>query len=251
MQEYRSKGWLKNEYSKEELSIRKIAQFCNCDYKTIWKWLKKFNISIRSRGKGHYLAKTNHCNLSKEARQWIDGELLGDGCLQAYLNYSARITYSSKYEEYINYISNTLETFGIKQAGKIYKRYHKDMDCYSYQYISLCYAELLPIYKQWYPEGKKIIPRELKLTSLALRQEYIGDGSLVHFKNYRPRIVLYTNGFTILDVKWLVKQLNKLDFKTTRQPARNVIGISVHSTKDFLDYIGKSPVQCYQYKWNY
>jgi len=31
----------------------------------------------------------------------------------------------------------------------------------------------------------------------------------------------------------------------------NVIGISTYSTKQFLDYSGSSPVECYKYKWNY
>ena len=51
-------------------------------------------------------------------------------------------------------------------------------------------------------------------------------------------------------MKWLTQQLNKLGFKTTIT-ADNRIRISAYSTKDFLNYIGKCPVKCYQYKFNY
>ena len=60
-----------------------------------------------------------------------------------------------------------------------------------------------------------------------------------------------SNGFRISDVEWLVRQLNKLGFKVKRQPSNNSIGISVHSVKDFLDYIGKCITECYEYKWAY
>jgi len=248
---YKDKDWLSRKYIDKKLSAYQIAKICNCNHTTILRWLKKFNISRRSYSKAIHLAKANHCNLSQKAKQWIDGELLGDGCLYSQSEYSARFRYSSKYFEYIQYISDILKSFGIKQLGKINKYYHKEMDCYSYNYSSLYYKELLAIKKRWYPKGNKIISMDIELTPLTLRQWYIGDGCLGHPKNRNPSIVLYTCGFLIKDVEWLKKQLNKLGFKSTRRNCDNSIHISTHSTKDFLDYIGKCPVKCYQYKWNY
>lgn len=231
---------------------------CEVNNTTIGRWLKRFNISRYSRAEAAHLGGTNHhCNLSQKAIDWISGELLGDGSIQSTSSYSAYFVYSSKYLEYIKYIKDTLESFGIK-GGKIRKRYHTKektlfakQDYHSYFYRSYCYIELLPLRKKWYPEGKKIIPKDLRLNPLVLRQHYIGDGSLSHPKNGRPYISLSTNGFLISDVNWLVEQLIKLGFKATRQPAINVIAISTHSTKDFLNYIGRLKVQCYQYKFNY
>ena len=219
---------------------------------TILNWLKKFNIPIRSINEAFHLARGNHCKLSNEAKQWINGELLSDGCLYSQSKWSARFIYTSKHEEYILHISDTLNSFGIKQCGKIHKIYHKKYNCYSYHYVSLTYEELLPIRKLWYPNGKKIIPRNLKLTPVVLLQEHIGDGCLKHPKDGRPYIKLYTNGFLIEDVERLVEELNKLGFKSTRLPSNNSIRISSYSTKEFLKYIGnKSPTKCYDYKFNY
>lgn len=251
MKNYKNRNWLNRKYWEEKLSTAQIAELCHCSKTPIRYWLKKFNIPIRSCSEGIYLATSNHCELSDKARQWIDGELMGDGHLRLQSKYSANIGYSSKHLEYIRYVSDTLKSFGIGQAGKIRKMKCKKWGNHAYHYESLCYVELLPIRKRWYPNNKKIIPRDLKLTPLVLRQEMIGDGCLVHHKNCRPDIILATCGFPIKDVEWLVKELNKLGFKSRRQPVNNLIGISTYSTKQFLHYIGECPVQCYQYKWEY
>lgn len=251
MKNYKNKDWLEYKYLNEKLSTIQISNLCSCNNTTIWRWLKKLNIPIRSWGDAGYLARGNHCNLFDMAKQWIDGELLGDGCLFSQSKYSACFQYSSKHREYIQYISDTLKSFGIKQSGKIRKYKDKRWNCSTYPYKSLSYAELLPIRRRWYPEGKKIIPRDLELTPLVLKQEHVGDGCLVHRGGGRPHIELATCGFTIPDVEWLVKKLNETGFMSTRQPADNTIHISTYSTKQFLDYIGKSPTKCYQYKFNY
>lgn len=250
---YCNKNWLKKQYLDNKLSAIQIGELCNCCQGNIWKYLKKFNIPRRSQGEATHLISGNHCNLSDEARQWIDGELLGDGCLESNCIYSARFSYGSKYPEYIQYVSDTLKSFGIKQAGKIIKKHLTDrnMDCYVYFYHSLFYEELSSIHKRWYPERKKIIPQDLKLTPLILRQEMIGDGCLCHGKRGNPYIILATCGFLIKDVELLIKKLINLGFKTTRLPSQNSIRISSYSTKQFLDYIGKSPVKCYDYKFAY
>jgi len=246
---YNNKDWLCDQYLRKKLSIYEIAKLCGVNYQIIRYWLIKYNIPLRSYSEATYLAEMNHCKLSQEAIYFINGELLGDGSLKSISPYSALFNYGSKYLEYIRYIKDTLKSFGIKQAGNINKHYYKNLDCYTYHYNSLCYAELLPIYKNWYPDGRKIVPKDIKLTPLTCKQWYIGDGSLKHSKNRKPTIELSTDGFTISDVEWLVKQLKKLNFKATRQPFGNKVYISAYSVKDFLNYIGDCPVNCYQYKW--
>ena len=249
---YHNKKWLRNKYIDEKLSTFQIAELVKIGQPTIWYWLKKFDIPHRSHSEANHLSQANHCNLTRKAVEWINGELLGDGCLCSNNNYSARFSYTSKYLEYAQYISDTLKSFGIKQVGKINKMYHERLDCYSYHYDSRRYVELLPIRKHWYPKGKKIIPKDIKLTPLICRQLYIGEGCLHRLTNVgRPYIRLATCGFVIEDIEWLVKQLMKLGFKVKRQPSSNTIRISAFSTKDFLDYIGKCPVECYQYKFRY
>jgi len=242
---YQNKEWLLEKYIDKKMPSTKIGKLCNVSFQPILSHLRKFNIPIRSYSEAGNLARGNHCKLSKEAIEWINGELLGDGCLASYSGYSAYFKYGSKYLEYINYVSITLNHFGINRSGKI--RIEKTTGCYSYASIS--YKELSPIYKKWYPKGKKIVPEDLRLSPLTCRQWYIGDGSLSHPIDSGPFIRLATYGFPVLNVKRLVEELNTLGFKTTYQPKNNIIRISVRSTKNFLNYISSCPVSCYQYKW--
>lgn len=251
--EYKDRKWLKNKYLKENLSTYKIAKICNVHHMTISRWLNRYNIPIYSRGEATHLATSNHCKLSKKAINWINGELLGDGSLNKLSSYSARFTYTSKYLEYIKYVSTILESFGIKQVGRINKYYHRKLDCYTYSYASHSYVDLLHLYKKWYPGDKKMIPKDLELTPLVIRQWYIGDGFLKNRmqKNIKPHIILYADGFTVSNIQLIIEKLTKLGFKVTRWLSRNVICFSVHSIKDFFDYIGECPVECYQYKFSY
>lgn len=246
---YKDKEWLYNKYQNENLSTYQIGKLCGMSGQVICKWLLKYNIPRQ------YLEhiNRNHCDLSQEAIEWINGELLGDMSLQSRSTHSAQFGYSSKYLEYINYISNTLESFGIKRTGRITKRIDKKYNSQSWSYQSLCYPGLLLIRKKWYPDNKKIVPKDIRLTPITLRQHYIGDGCLLYPKRGKPYIILSTNNYSISDIEWLRVQLINLGIRTTRQKAikGNTIYVSPYSTKDFLKYIGDCPVECYKYKWNY
>jgi len=246
---YKNKEWLYNKYINEKLSSNEIGKECNVKHQTIIRMLRKHDIPVRSSGEGYHIKMGNHSHLSQEAIEWINGELLGDGCIEINSKYSAKFKYGSKYPEYIRYVRDALELFGIGKAGRVYKVYHKDMDCYSYHCFSRAYPELLTIHKQWYKEGKKIIPKDIKLTPLTCRQWYIGDGCLTILKHSK-NIVLATYGFLVKDVEWLTEQLNKINIKANRQK-KNAIYLSAYSVEDFLKYIGKCPIECYKYKWGY
>lgn len=247
---YRNKEWLGNKYHKENLNTYQIGRICKVSDTTIGYWLRKFNYSCRSNGESFHIRFGNHFKLSQEAFEWINGEMCGDGYLCSRSPWSAGFSYASKYLEYIQYIADTLKSFGIEQAGEIIKRQDKKWGCYSYSYRSRDYEELLPIHNRWYPDGKKIIPKYLQLTPIMLRQFYIGDGCLKKPKRGRPYITLATNGFIIADVEWLVEQLIKLGFKA-KMYMTHIIQISTYSTRGFLNYIGGCPVECYKYKFNY
>jgi len=246
---YRNREWLKQKYIDERLSTTQISKLCNSGNTVIANWLHRLNISICSCSKAIHLRKTNHCSLSEKSIEWINGELLGDGSLESSCIYSARFVYTSQYPEYIRYVSDALKSYNI--LGKIYKCKNKKSGNYDYSFHGITYAELLPIRNQWYPNGKKIIPRDIVLTPLVCRQWYIGDGFLTHTQKGTQYIRLSTDDFLQEDINWLIKELLKIGFKATIQPSSNRIIISVYSTKAFLKYIGDCPVECYQYKWNY
>ena len=189
--------------------------------------------------------------MTKGAKEWIEGELLGDGHLGTSSYMSAWFEYSSKYEEYIHYVSNTLRGFGIEQVGKI-RSSVSSFGTKAYRYTSRSYVELFDVWVGWYAFGRKEIPkRDLHLTPIVCRQWYIGDGSLLKPGRIMPSIRLATCGFSIADVLWLITELKHLGFLATYQQHNNSIYISAYSTQNFLEYLGECPVKCYEYKWRY
>jgi hypothetical protein len=188
----------------------------------------------------------------KEAIEWINGELLGDGRLELITSGSVRFRYSSKYFEYIEYVKNMINSFGIN-GKKIYK-YRRTNKSYDYKYASRSHKELLHLCNKWYPSGKKIVPKDIELTPLTCRQWYIGDGCLRCQGKRNPHIIIYTDGFSIPDIDLLLKKLTNLGFKVARQIHHHnkwIIYISSYSTKEFLNYIGECPVKRYEYKFDY
>lgn len=252
MNEYLNHIELLDLYWNRKLSLYQIAKLLNVSSSTIYRLMEKFNIPKRNCGYALHLAMSNHCKLSQKTINWISGEMLGDGCLYSQSKYSAIFDYGSKHWEYINYIADILKSFGIKQSGKIQKRRtHGNNTLFpnAFHYHSCSYVELKILYDKWYPNGKKIIPKDIKLTPITLRQWYIGDGGLFIPNRGRKSIILSTYSFSINGVNLLVEKLNNIGFKVTRRPSNNTIKIWVNSCKDFLNYIGKCPVKCYQYKW--
>ena len=212
------------------------------------------DVPVRSRSASIFLAERNFLTISPELLEILEGELLGDGSVVMNGNYSARYSHSSKYEEYLIWLSDQLAGLGIEQVGKIYRYKSKGNDGVYYFYGSKSYPELITIRERWYPRGKKIVPKDLELTPMIVRQWYIGDGSLKHprhRKHERPNITLATCGFDKQSVEHLIGELKKQGFIVTHQPSNNVIGLSSYSVQDFLSWIGPCPVPCYDYKWNY
>jgi len=61
---------------------------------------------------------------------------------------------------------------------------------------------------RWYPNGKKIIPKNLVLNPVVLAHWYMGDGS-VSVPKGRLQVRLHTNGFMDSDVTFLIKMMHK------------------------------------------
>ena len=244
---HHNKDWLYQKYITEKMSLTNIAAIQGVSTSTIWKWIHRFNIPVRTISESKHIQSANHFVITDKFIEWIDGELLGDGCLYSRSAYSACVVYSSKYLEYIDYVSGLLDNFGIEQLGYIVKN-ETVYNSIGYQYKSKYYVELKKLYSRWYPSGKKAVPRDLKLAPVTLRQWYIGDGSIgTHGGNTRA-IRLATCSFDDSDIFFLISLLEDIGIVATKH-AENRIYISTKSVDKFLEYIGECPVYCYQYKW--
>lgn len=248
---YENKEWLYEHYVIQEESALIMAKMAGCGNVTILRWLRKFDISIRTRSEGTFLANKNSLNLSDELSDLLDGELLGDGHAGMMGPRSARYCHTSQYKEYLIWLSKTFADLGIEQSGKINKYWGEDYETFVYKYTSRSYPELVPTRQRFYPEGKKIVPKDLILTPIMARHWFLGDGGLYGQAGGRPHIEFATCYFDKASIDYLLKEFRGKGFKVNHWPSSNKIGMSVKSVKDFLEYIGPCPIDCYSYKWDY
>lgn len=158
---------------------------------------------------------TNPKILTPIQHEVLTGHLLGDGCLGIRKQcINPRFTLRRKLGD-IEYIKwtfgkfNNLCSANAVCTGQTYdERYDK---IYKWCNLETRYIPaFLPYYNKWYPEGEKIVPRDLVLTPLIIAA-WVGDDGAVstsYSKNKRLRIVLHTQGFPEDDVLFLRELLN-------------------------------------------
>ena len=118
-------------------------------------------------------------------QEFINGELLGDMCISSRSKISGRIIYASKHKTYIEWISDILNGFGIKQAGNIIKYTHKKNKGTYYTYTSISMPMLKKLHNKWYYGNRKVIPKDLKLTPVIdeINLRYDGAEELIKILN--------------------------------------------------------------------
>jgi len=244
-----------NLLKQKKLSIKRIGKSPFIDKNELVKFKEFFKGSVSMADKVHRV-KQNHFIWNDEMKQILDGELLGDGCLQRYKNrplidYYFVLGINSK--EYCEYI---VKSFPM---GLFNNRVYLSKNNKTYFIKSRSDPYLTEQHKRWYKNKKEIIPSDLKLTPKACFHWYICDGHLAKRENRNSYINLYTDRFDKKQIeKILIKQLidigfNAKIFKHYRAKNDNrgfAIRISTDSTRSFLNFIGKPIIKDYKYKWD-
>lgn len=152
--------------------------------------------------------------LSKIQEQILIGGLLGDLSLYQYkkqINSGIVINRAIKDKGYLEYQLGIFKEFcptGIKIRDTFDKRTNK---IYTGCCLRSQVAEVFNLYKQkWYPEGIKIVPRDLKLTSLICAIWFCDDGSITYTGPNKTgrRISLYADSFIKEDCIFLQSALS-------------------------------------------
>jgi hypothetical protein len=200
--------------------------------------------------------------LSLKVLEVIDGEMLGDGSL-AMSEKNARFTYGTINREWTDYLREALseiemsivrtqpETRTVDEDGKVSHRQEK------YVWETLVHTGLTEQRKRWYPDGKKIVPRDLVLTPTVLLHWYIGDGSVKKPgpKSEKQEIFLHSNCFNDNDIDFLIEKLAGLGIearanRTSPTKSGQKLRIVNSSIPRFFNVIGQCPVPSYQKKWD-
>lgn len=182
-----------------------------------------------------------------EKLDFVDGFLLGDGSISK--KYS-HISWTVKYQEFSEHIKYNLQCYQPTSRQK----YMIDSRCKKGGYISnfgrtKCHPDITAQRKRWYPDGKKIVPKDVSLSPESVLIWYLSDGTFIR----NQLIILCTDGFTHEEVFYLVSRLQKIGInckKTNSHLDYPRIKILQYSLGSFFKYIGrKSPIKCYDYKF--
>jgi len=156
------------------------------------------------------LASISDEKLTNIQEQILNGHLLGDGGItKGNKNSSFGITRKDTDKNYILWTVKNFENF-IYSTGV---NYNQTLDKRSNKIYSSVYfqTKVHPIFteyrKKWYPEDKKIVPKDLILTPLTIAVWFADDGFLFQSSRNNLRMTLATNGFRHEDVLHLQNQL--------------------------------------------
>ncbi len=248
-----TKKYLSEKYLKEKKGISDLAKLHKVDRETIKRYLEKNKISRRTFKEQKMINNPpKEFAINNLCLPFIDGLLLGDASIPKRKDgiKPRSLTQACKYEEYLNYIKIKLENFGIS-CSPLLARWINDARCKNKGYSQIFlqshrYKTFEKFRERWYDKGIKIVPRDLTITPDLLLQTYLCDG------NFYRHITLCLNAFNFEEILFLKKLLeDELKIKPTikKQKGQFMLVIKKSESHEFLSYIGKCPVKCYEYKW--
>jgi hypothetical protein len=247
---YQSKEWLRQQYWGFGLSTRQIAKQVGCDDETIRHWLMRFDISRRP------ATNINYVSLTPELLELLDGHLLGDMSVVQERKQSASLSQGNKHQVYLNWLSNLLSAYHVEKRGQI-KEYQNKVGK-SWIYHSRYYRDFVALRERWYPDGRKVVPADIKLTPITVRDWFLDDGSFFKAKgNVIGRVDLATNAFIRREVEFLTSRLVSAIGSNSIHVHEAMVGWTIQFSEQktvqrFFDYIGACPEGLefiYGYKW--
>lgn len=167
--------------------------------------------------------------LTQEQISYLNGLMLGDGCLSKFVlkskNCRLRIQRKLTDLDFLEKQYNIFKDFyknRIKLSSYFDSRTNKKYEnCYSQTRFT---EEFGKFREKWYPNGKKIVPRDLKLNDIILYQWFCDDGCIIAKSKKNLRTKFATHGFVKEDVKFLQKLLNDYlnsNFKINKEKQKN------------------------------
>lgn len=205
-------------------------------------------IKLRSLAETNHMRFANHTKLSNQALDMITGWLLGDGGIW-YTGKQAYFCLTSKHKEYVDYANNIMKEEGLN--CRINKVVDKKYNSIAYKMFTPSTIQFAELYNKWYFNGKKIVPKNLKLTKTAVKNWIMDDGTRDKKKGH---LRLCTCSFTVNECEYLSSKLNLLldednaSWVVEKKKYPRIYMPRVYADKLF-NILGKCDVICFSYKW--
>lgn len=248
-----SKDVLIELYVKQHMTSGNIAQILNCGGTTIRGYLNRYNIPIRHMREAQRIRRLKTVLIPDDFLAILNGLLLSDGSLINPNNFQAYYSQSSNQEGFIMYLVDVFKKYCYFQSyGSCPKFDEKYNKTYVLWHIySMCTAELRELYDKWYPDGKKHIPEDIALTPNTVLFWYLGDGTKVKNKYCS---FLCTDAFQRNELEILAAAFAKVGIEADIIKFRQYYRLRIsrkENFNNFMKYMGKNPVSCYDYKFDY
>lgn len=184
-------------------------------------------------------------SLTKFERSIIVGSVLGDGYMRIMPGRSdafLEINHSIKAKEYADYKYQGLKRLCESSP----KERITNGDRHAYRFFTKQHKDLTGLYVLFYKNGRKVVPKGLKLDSLMVAIWYMDDGS----KSRDRDVYLNTQQFSINDQKKLLQSLRELGINARLNKDKKYYRIRIlkESVLAFMNIIGPHIVPSMQYK---
>lgn len=238
---------LEHIYTSERATAMELCRRFGVSRAAVRLKLTRNGFKMRSKEEVEELS-ANHCTLSQPLVDFINGLLLGDGCIILNRHGKSGVySHADKHKEYIEWLIIQFKELGI-ECGRIYQ--NRWTGCWAVH--TKYYREFVQFRQQWYPNGKKIIPNSLELKPIVLRNWYVGDGHRTEgdIVGAGHKVMLCTY-FSKEACARVMQKLAETGIETSHYK-RNGIYIKSRSRLKFFNYMfseDNNIPECYQYKF--
>lgn len=216
--------------------------------------LQETDVHVLEKGHGQVFAMT------PELKALFDGLLLGDGHLTKPIPGGLSCCYQMDQREdrlsWLEAVRSDLSKADVNSTLALRAAQHRLLPNGkmlngrpSYLLRTSCYRNLIEQRLRWYPQGKKVVPRDVDIGSpVTLAQWYMGDGGVLR-KDLS--IGLSTRCFSHEDVEWLCSELRrKHELSSSMFLMNSYPFISMHGrhAARFVEIVRPHMNECFSYK---
>ncbi|HET7815017.1 MAG TPA: LAGLIDADG endonuclease [Candidatus Baltobacteraceae bacterium] len=144
--------------------------------------------------------------LTQRQSDIVTGTLLGDGAMRCKQNALLEINHSVSQRAYVDWLYAELRNL----VGTPPKERNGNGARVAYRFTTLSLPALTPLFRSFYPDGKKAIPLELNLNAMALAIWFMDDGC-----RSRSSVYLNTQQFSMADQSNLLSALDRIGIRGT------------------------------------
>lgn len=253
-----NEDYLRQRYILDKKSTIQIGNELGCSHMKVVRYLKHYGVKARNRGEAIHLAQRKEFELTQDCKNYIDGLLMGDGSVSLTSKWSGYYIQgvSMRYRPWTQKIKQDFERFGIESKADTYDIKERCYIGYKMPPIELArvlsksYVTFCNFRERWYPNGKKVFPKDIQFTAQTLANWYMGDGS----RSKRQKQVMFaTPSRSQRELDFILSKFKREWGYNPKMAPKKPNGYDIRLNKkdaeDFLKRTLPFKVSCFDYKW--